>query len=62
MKLKLFSSPIWRGAALIERLNFQSSRRYAHTNILACRMQNEAAAQIRLRDTKNTDKRKRWVL
>lgn len=37
MKLKLFSSPIWRGAALIERLNFQSSRRYAHKH---ARMQN----------------------
>lgn len=37
MKLKLFSSPIWRGAVLIERLNFQSSRRYAHKH---ARMQN----------------------
>lgn len=37
MKRKLFSGRIWRGAALIERLNFQSSRRYAHKH---ARMQN----------------------
>ena len=54
-EVKSFSNAIWKSTALITRLNFQFSHRYAHTHRqtdthTARRIQNEAVAQNNLPD------------